>query len=168
MNTLKNDEKKFLQLAYQEALLGLKEGGIPIGAILVVDNKVVAKGRNKRIQEHSRIKHAEMDCLENTKARILPEQMQRATLYTTLSPCYMCAGAVLLNGIPRLVIGENQTFEQSESLLTLKEIEIHVVNDAQCIQMMLTFIQKNPKLWGEDIGLTEQQTLNKYQDYLAE
>ena len=158
MNHLKNEDKKFLQLAYQEALLGLKEGGIPIGAVLVVDNKVVAKGRNKRIQEHSMIKHAEMDCLENTKARILPEQMQRATL----SPCYMCAGAVLLNQIPRLVIGENQTFEQSESLLRVKEIEMHVVNDTQCIQMMLTFIQKNPKLWGEDIGLTEQQILTKY------
>ncbi len=162
MNHLKNEDKKFLQLAYQEALLGLKEGGIPIGAVLVVDNKVVATGRNKRIQEHSMIKHAEMDCLENTKGKVLAEQMRGATLYTTLSPCYMCAGAVLLNQIPRLVIGENQTFEQSESLLRVKEIEMHVVNDTQCIQMMLTFIQKNPKLWGEDIGLTEQQVLTKY------
>lgn len=168
MNILKNEEKKFLELAYQEAILGLKEGGIPVGAVLVLDNKVVAKGRNKRIQEQSIIKHAEMDCLENSKRKISPAQMQDATFYTTLSPCYMCAGAILLNKIPRLIIGENQTFKQSESLLKLKAVEITVVNDTKYIETMLTFIKKNPKLWGEDIGLTEQQTLNKYQDYFVE
>lgn len=157
-----DNDNHFLNIAFEEAQLGLKEGGIPIGAVLVLDNKVVAKGHNKRIQEHSMIKHGETDCLENTKHQISPQDMQRATLYTTLSPCYMCAGTILLYKIPRVVIGENKTFEQSESLLKEKGVEVKLMNDRKCIDMMLVFITKNPQLWGEDIGLTPQQVLNKY------
>lgn len=158
----------FFEFAYQEAQLGLNEGGIPIGAVLVIDNKVISKGHNKRIQEHSMIKHGETDCLENTKRQILPIDMQRATLYTTLSPCYMCAGTILLNKIPRVVIGENKTFEQSEWLLKHVNVEVVVLNDKKCIDMMLEFIIKNPKLWGEDIGLTPQQVLDKYKNLLSD
>ncbi len=159
------DDTYFLDCAYQEAQLGLKEGGIPIGAVLVVDNKVVAQGHNKRMQEQSMIKHGEMDCLENTKRQIPPQDMQRATLYTTLSPCYMCAGAILLNNIPRVVIGENKTFTQSESLLKEKGVELVIINDQKCIDLMLAFILDNPKLWGEDIGLTQQQVLSQYKKF---
>jgi cytosine deaminase len=158
---IKND-LYFLKLAYQEAQKSLAEGGIPIGAVLIIDNKVVAKGHNKRIQELSMIKHGEMDCLENTRRKISPQKMQQATLYTTLSPCHMCAGAILLNNIPRVIIGENITFKQSESLLKQKGVELIVLNDKKCVDMMLNFILENPKLWGEDIGLTPQQVLNKY------
>lgn len=164
MVKLNKDENQFLELAYQEAIVGLKEGGIPVGAVLVIGDKVLAKGRNKRIQEKSMIKHGETDCLENTHRKISPVDLQRATLYTTLSPCYMCAGAILLNKIPRVIIGENKTFEQSELWLKQNQTEITVVNDKKCIAMMVTFIKKNLKLWGEDIGLSEQQTLNKYRE----
>lgn len=157
----------FLNLAYQEAQLSIQEGGIPIGAVLVIDNKVVAQGHNKRIQEQSMTKHGETDCIENTKRQITPYDMQRATLYTTLSPCYMCAGCILLNNIPRVVIGENQTFEQSESLLKQKGVEVVVMNDKKCIDMMLNFILKNSKLWGEDIGLTQEQVKNKYKNLFS-
>ena len=158
---MKNDNA-FLEAAYQEALLGQREGGIPIAAVLVVENEIVSVGHNKRIQEMSMIKHGEMDCLENTKRTIQPEKLQRATLYTSLSPCFMCAGALLNNKIPRVVIGENQTFQESESFLKEQGVDVSVVNDKKFIVMMLDFIKKNPKLWGEDIGLTEQQILEKY------
>ncbi|MGA9629157.1 tRNA-specific adenosine deaminase [Candidatus Rickettsiella isopodorum] len=164
MIKLNKEERKFLDLAYQEAEIGLKEGGIPVGAVLVVGDKVVAKGHNKRIQEQSMIKHGETDCIENTHRKVSSTDLQRATLYTTLSPCYMCAGAILLNKIPRVIIGENKTFEQSEEWLKQNQTEIIVVNYAKCVTMMLTFIKKNLKLWGEDIGLTERQVLNKYKD----
>jgi creatinine deaminase len=160
-----DNDQQFLNAAIEEAQLGLSEGGIPIGAVLVVDNKIVARGHNKRIQEHSMIKHGETDCLENTKRQISPKDMQRATLYTTLSPCYMCAGTILLNGIPRIVIGENKTFEQSEDLLQQKKVSMTVINDQRCIDMMLDFIRQHPKLWGEDIGLTEEQVLERYRLY---
>ncbi|TLY47200.1 MAG: nucleoside deaminase [Gammaproteobacteria bacterium] len=163
MITLNKKETEYIDLAYQEALLGLKEGGIPVGAVLVVGNKVLAKGRNKRIQEHSMIKHAETDCLENTHRKVSAKDLQHATLYTTLSPCTLCAGAILLNKIPRVIIGENKTFEQSEQWLKQNQIEVIVINHPDYIAMMLSFIKKNLKLWGEDIGLTEQQTLNQYQ-----
>jgi len=159
-----HNDTAFLELAYKEAQLGLEEGGIPIGAVLVIDGKVVAKGHNKRIQENSMIKHGETACLENTERKISPADMQRATLYTTLSPCYMCAGTILLNKIPRVVVGENKTFEQSEWLLKHEKVEVVVLNDKKCIAMMLDFIIKNPKLWGEDIGLTPQQVLDKYKN----
>lgn len=166
MAKLNKKERAFLELAYQEAMLGLKEGGVPVGSVLVVDSIVLAKGHNKRIQEQSMIKHGETDCIENTRRKVLPEDLQRSTLYTTLSPCYMCAGAILLNKIPRVIVGENKTFEQSERWLKQNQTEIIVVNKEKCIVMMLSFIRKNLKLWGEDIGLTEQQTLNKYKDLL--
>lgn len=161
-NLITDRDTHFLNLAYEEAQQGLKEGGIPIGAVLVIDNKVVAKGHNKRMQEQSMIKHGETDCLENTQRKISPKDMQRATLYTTLSPCHMCAGSILLNNIPRVVVGENKTFEQSESYLKQKGVEVVVLDDKKCIEMMLNFIRKNPRLWGEDIGLTEEQVLELY------
>lgn len=162
MVKLNKKETEFMDLAYREAQLSLKEGGVPVGAVLVVENKVLAKGRNKRTQEQSMIKHGETDCLENTQRKVSAEDLQRATLYTTLSPCYMCAGAILLNKIPRVIIGENKSFEQSEQWLKQNQIEVIVINHSDCIAMMLSFIKENLKLWGEDIGLTEQQTFNKY------
>lgn len=164
MVKLKAAERKFMELAYQEARLGFKLGGIPIGAVLVMGNKVLAKGHNKRIQEQSMIKHAETDCIENTQRKISPADLQRATLYTTLSPCYMCAGAILLNKIPRVIIGENKTFEQSERWLKQNQTEVIVLNDVKYTTMMLNFIKANLKLWGEDIGLSEQQTLSRYKE----
>ncbi len=160
----KYNDTYFLNLAYEEAQIGLKEGGIPIGAVLVINNRIIARGHNKRIQEQSMIKHGETDCLENTKRQVSPKDMQGATLYTTLSPCHMCAGAILLNNIPKVVIGENKTFEQSEDYLKHKGVEVIVLNDNKCIEMMLHFIINNPKLWGEDIGLTPEQVLNKYRE----
>lgn len=157
----------FLNFAYEEAQLGLKENGIPIGAVLVIDNIIVAKGHNKRVQEKSMIKHGETDCLENTKRQISPIDIQRATLYTTLSPCHMCAGAILLNNIPKVVIGENKTFEQSENYLKQKGIKVVVLNDNKCVEMMLSFINKHPKLWGEDIGLSQEQVLDKYKELFS-
>ena len=159
-------DQDFLDQAFQEAQIGLQEGGVPVGAVLVIDNQIVARGHNKRVQELSMIKHGETDCLENTKRQISPKDMQRATLYTTLSPCYMCAGTVLLNQIPRVVIGENTTFEQSESLLKEKGVELSVINDKKCIEIMVNFILAHPKLWGEDIGLTEEQVLAKYKNLI--
>jgi len=146
----------FMQMAYDQAQIGLKEGGIPIGAVLVLDNVVLSRGHNKRIQENSMIKHGETDCIENTARTVSASDMQRATLYTTLSPCYMCAGTILLNKIPRVVIGENTNFQQSESWLSTMGVEMTVLDDQDCIQMMSTFIQMHPSLWAEDIGVVKE------------
>ena len=146
--------QRFLDEAYREAELGLAEGGIPIGAVLVLDREIIARGRNKRVQENSMIKHGETDCIENTARAFSPAQLQRSTLYTTLSPCFMCAGTVLLFGIPRVVIGENQTFQQSEAWLRSQGCELSVANDPKCITLMQNFIQQHPCLWHEDIGLS--------------
>jgi cytosine/creatinine deaminase len=164
-NPLRSQDRYFLDEAYKEALCGLEQGGIPIGAILVVDDNIVSRGHNKRVQECSMIKHGETDCIENTKRNLSPEQLQRSTLYTSLSPCYMCAGTALLFGIKRIVIGENQTFEQSENLLRSMNCEILVANDPKFISMMIRFIRKNPKLWGEDIGKTSSQILKMYENF---
>jgi creatinine deaminase len=144
-------DTEHLQVAIAEARAGLAEGGIPIGAALVVDGAVIAVGRNKRVQEGSVIKHGETDCLENA-GRLPASVYARATMVTTLSPCDMCTGAILMYGIPRVVIGENRTFYGGEDLLRSRGVEVVVLDDAQCAEMMTEFIAANPKLWNEDIG----------------
>jgi cytosine/creatinine deaminase len=142
---------KFLEAAINEAKKGIAEGGIPIGSVLVIDGKIVAKGHNKRVQKGSAVLHAEMDCLENA-GRLKASDYQRATLYSTLSPCDMCSGAVLLYGISKVVIGENKTFSGPEDYLRSRSVEIVNLNNDECYQMMETFIKNNPDLWNEDIG----------------
>ncbi|WP_416954202.1 nucleoside deaminase [Nocardioides sp. T5] len=144
-------EQTFLDLAIEQARIGWQEGGIPIGAALVHEGEVLAVGRNRRVQMGSAIRHGETDCLEN--AGRLPARVYRAsTLYTTLSPCFMCAGTAVLYDIPRIVIGENRTFEASESWLTSRGVELVVADDEQCRSLMDTMIAEKPELWAEDIG----------------
>lgn len=144
--------KHFLQYALEEAKISLNEGGIPIGSVIVIDNKIAGSGHNQRVQKGSPILHAEMDCLDNT-GRLKPEDYEKATLYTTLSPCDMCCGAILLYKIPKVVIGENSTFLGAESYLLSRGVEVVVLNDASCIKIMQQFILNNKKLWNEDIGV---------------
>jgi cytosine/creatinine deaminase len=141
----------FLQAAIDEARTGLAEGGIPIGSVLVVDGEIVGRGHNRRIQRGSSVLHAEMDCLENA-GRLRAAVYQRSTLYSTLSPCDMCSGAVLLYGIPRVVIGENATFTGPEGYLRDRGVALRVVDDPTCMALMRDFIAQNPGLWNEDIG----------------
>jgi cytosine deaminase len=141
----------FLESAIEEAKMGLSEGGIPIGSVLVHEGKIIGRGHNQRVQRGSVIHHGEMNCLENA-GRQNAEIYRRCTLYTTLSPCPMCTGAVLLYGIPRVVIGENLTFKGAEDSLRAASVEVEVRQDAECIRMMREFIEKNPELWNEDIG----------------
>ena len=143
---------KFLEVAIEEAQKGLDEGGIPIGSVLVIDGQIVGRGHNRRVQKGSAILHAEMDCLENA-GRLSAREYRKATLYSTLSPCDMCSGAVLLYGIPKVVIGENQTFRGSEEYVRSRGVEVEVLNDSKCREMMESFIEKNPELWNEDIGV---------------
>ncbi|MCX9192208.1 tRNA-specific adenosine deaminase [Carbonactinospora thermoautotrophica] len=147
-------DDRYMRLAIEQARLGLAEGGIPIGAALVADGKVLGVGRNRRVQLGSVIRHGETDCLENA-GRLPARAYQRSTLYTTLSPCYLCAGAVLLYGIPRVVIGENRTFTASEGLLRQHGVELVVLDLDECVQMMRDFIAANPALWHEDIGVAD-------------
>jgi creatinine deaminase len=143
---------EFLRIAVEEARLGLAEGGIPIGAALVIEGQVVGRGHNRRVQRGSSILHAEMDCLENA-GRLHGREYQRATLYSTLSPCDMCSGAALLYKIPRIVIGENRTFQGPEAYLRQRGVELVVVDDEECIRLMRDFIAARPELWNEDIGV---------------
>jgi cytosine/creatinine deaminase len=146
-----SSDAEYLQAAIAEARAGRAEGGIPIGAALVVDGEVVAVGHNKRVQEGSAIKHGETDCLENA-GRLPASVYARATMVTTLSPCDMCTGAILLYGIPRVVVGENRTFYGGEDLLRSRGVEVVVLDDAECVAMMTEFIATNPELWNEDIA----------------
>ena len=142
---------KFLNEAIKEAEKGLKEGGIPIGSVLVHNGQIIGKGHNKRIQQESVVLHGEMDALEN--AGRLPASVYRdCILYTTLSPCPMCSGAILLYGIPKVVVGENKTFLGSEKLLSENGVEVVILNDQRCIDLMQGFIMNNSNLWNEDIG----------------
>lgn len=143
---------QFMQVALDEAKKGLAEGGIPIGSALVIDGKLVGKGHNKRIQQSSPILHAEMDCIENA-GRLSATDYARATIYSTLSPCDMCSGTILLYKIPRVVIGENVTFQGPESYMQSRQVELQIMNNDECIQLMKDFIQANPHLWHEDIGV---------------
>lgn len=149
---MKPDDRRFLDIAIEQARIGLSEGGIPIGAALVADDRVLGAGHNRRIQLGSPIRHGETDALE-VAGRQPAAVYQRATMYTTLSPCDMCTGAMLLYGIPRVVIGENRTFMGAEDLLRSRGVEVVVVDDRDCIRMMEDFIAANPTLWNEDIGV---------------
>ena len=141
----------FMAAAIDEAKKGLNEGGIPIGSVLVVDNEIVGRGHNRRVQKSSAILHAEMDCLENA-GRLTAKDYRRTTLYSTLSPCDMCSGAVLLYGIPKVIIGENQTFKGPEEYLKSRGVEVSVIDNSECIDLMQSFIETQPQLWNEDIG----------------
>lgn len=141
----------FLDAAIDEAGLGLAEGGIPIGSVLVLDGQIVGRGHNRRVQKGSPILHGEMDALENA-GRLVAAEYRRSVIYTTLSPCPMCTGAILLYGIPRVVIGENRTFLGAEDLLRANGVDVVVADDRRCIDMMNGFIQARPELWNEDIG----------------
>ena len=143
---------KFLKAAYEEAEKGLAEGGIPIGAVLVIDDKIVGRGHNKRVQKGSPVLHAEMDCFENA-GRLKASDYQRATLYSTLSPCDMCSGAALLYGIPKIVVGENKTFQGPESYVRERGVDLQIVDSPECIAIMDKFIKDKPELWNEDIGV---------------
>jgi cytosine deaminase len=142
----------FLAAAIDEARMGLSEGGIPIGSVLVIDGQVVGRGHNRRVQQGSVVLHAEMDCLERA-GRMPAKDYARATIYSTLSPCDMCSGAILLFGIPRLVVGENRTFRGPEDHVRSRGVEVAVVDDPVCVAMMKEFIAAEPELWNEDIGV---------------
>jgi cytosine deaminase len=141
----------FLDAAIDEAETGLAEGGIPIGSVLVVDERIVGRGHNRRVQKGSPILHGEMDALENA-GRLLASEYRRSAIYTTLSPCTMCTGAILLYRIPKVVVGENRTFMGAEDLLLANGVEVDVVDDQRCVDLMTGFIESRPDLWNEDIG----------------
>ena len=140
-----------MQAALEEARQGLTEGGIPVGSVLVIDGKIVGRGHNRRVQKNSAVLHAEMDCLENA-GRLTARDYQRAILYSTLSPCDMCSGAVLLYKIPKIFIGEHQTFQGPEDYLRSRGVELIILDDEECIRLMRNFIAARPELWNEDIG----------------
>jgi creatinine deaminase len=142
---------EYLEAAIEEARKGLEAGGIPIGSVLVLDGRIVGRGHNQRVQKGSAVLHAEMDCLENA-GRLTAADYGRSTLYSTLSPCDMCSGAILLYRIPRVVIGENRTFRGPEDHLRARGVELEIVDNAECVQLMTDFIRDNPELWNEDIG----------------
>ena len=143
---------KFLEAAIDEAKKGLAAGGIPIGSVLVLDGKIIGRGHNQRVQHGSVIHHAEMNCLENT-GRLKASVYQRCTLYSTLSPCPMCSGAALLYKIPRIVVGENVTFQGPETYVRSQGVQVEILNDPTCIKLMNDFIATRPELWNEDIGV---------------
>ncbi len=145
------NDSEMLALAVAEARAGLAEGGIPIGAALVHGDRVLGVGHNRRVQQGSAIRHGETDCLENV-GRLPATTYAASTMVTTLSPCDMCTGAILLYGIPRVVIGENRTFYGGEDYLRARGVEVVVLDDAECVEMMRDFIAANPELWNEDIG----------------
>ena len=141
----------FLAEAINQARKGLSEGGIPIGSVLVIDGKIVGRGHNRRVQCGSAILHGEMDCLEKA-GRLKASDYARATLYSTLSPCDMCSGAILLYKIPHVVVGENVNFQGPEQHLRERGVKLEIVNDSECVEMMRSFIDTHPELWNEDIG----------------
>jgi cytosine deaminase len=145
---------RHLQAALEEAQLGLAENGIPIGSVIVHDGRVIGRGHNRRVQKGSAILHGEMDALENA-GRQPASVYKRCVLYTTLSPCSMCSGAILLYGIPKVVIGENKTFLGEEEWLRSRGVEVEVLQNETCIRMMERFIAEHPSLWNEDIGVIE-------------
>jgi creatinine deaminase len=143
---------RFLEAAIGEARQGLMEGGIPIGSVIVHSDQIIGRGHNRRVQKRSAILHAEIDAFENAGRQ--PAAIYReCTLYTTLSPCSMCSGAILLYGLPRVIVAENRTFMGEEQLLSSRGVSIEVVQDEECIELMRKFIRENPALWNEDIGV---------------
>lgn len=145
---------EFLEAAVEEARQGLGSGGIPIGAVLVLDGRIIGRGHNRRVQRGSAILHAEMDCLENA-GRLTAAQYRRTVLYTTLSPCDMCSGAILLYGIPRVVIGENNNFRGPEDYLASRGVQLEVLHNPECVKLLKDFMLEHPALWYEDIGEPE-------------
>jgi cytosine deaminase len=146
-----SDDERFLAVAIEQARIGRDEGGVPIGGALVVAGEVLGAGRNRRVQLGSAIRHGETDALENA-GRLPASAYARATMYTTLSPCHMCAGAILLYGIPRVVLGENRTFLGAEDLLRSHGVEVVNLDSAECKQLMDEFVAEHPEIWFEDIG----------------
>lgn len=142
---------EFIQAAIDEARQGLAEGGIPIGSVIVHRGRIIGRGHNRRVQEGSAIRHGEMDAFENA-GRQSASVYRECVLYTTLSPCSMCSGAILLYGIPKVIVGENHTFLGEEALLRSRGVEVEVLQDATCIRLMEDFIAARPELWNEDIG----------------
>ncbi|MCM2316031.1 MAG: nucleoside deaminase [Thermoanaerobaculia bacterium] len=149
---MKTISDPFMRAAIEEAEAGLREGGIPIGSVLVHDGKIVGRGHNRRIQRGSAVLHGEMDALENA-GRLAASVYRECVIYTTLSPCSMCSGAILLYGIPRVIVGENRTFMGEEELLRARGVAVDVLQNEECIRLMTDFIAKNPALWNEDIGV---------------
>ncbi len=147
-------ESEFLQAAIDEAKLGLAEGGIPIGSVLVIDGQIVGRGHNRRVQRGSAILHAEMDAIENA-GRLRADDYRRSVLYSTLSPCDMCSGTALLYRIPKIVIGENRTFRGPEDYVRSRGVALEIVDDAECVRLMEEFIRSTPSLWNEDIGVVD-------------
>jgi cytosine deaminase len=143
---------EYLAVAIEEARSGQAAGGIPIGSVLVIDGRIVGRGHNQRVQKGSSVLHAEMDCLENA-GRLTAADYRNAVLYSTLSPCDMCSGAILLYGIPKVIVGENRTFQGPEDYLRSKGVELEILDDDECRQMMRDFIDAHPSLWNEDIGV---------------
>jgi len=143
---------QFLAAALREAEAGRDEGGIPIGSVLVIDGRIAGRGHNRRVQKGSAVLHAEMDCLENA-GRLTASEYSRATLYSTLSPCDMCSGAILLYKIPRVVVGENRTFQGPEAYVRSRGVSVTILDDTACITLMEEFIRAHPALWNEDIGV---------------
>jgi cytosine deaminase len=149
--TMTPHDDPFLHAAIEEAEFGRREGGIPIGSVLVIDGQIVGRGHNRRVQKGSAILHAEMDALENA-GRLTARDYRRAVLYSTLSPCDMCSGTALLFRIPRVVIGENQTFRGPEDYVRSRGVQVEVVQHSECVRLMTEFIREHPELWNEDIG----------------
>lgn len=149
---MSTNHSSFMQTAIDEARAGLAEGGIPIGSVIVYEGRIIGRGHNRRVQSGSAILHGEMDAFENA-GRQPASVYRQATLYTTLSPCSMCSGAILLYGIKEVIIGENSTFMGEEALLKSRGVHLQVLQDPDCIKLMNDFIADNPKLWNEDIGL---------------
>ena len=145
------DDHAFMKIAIDEGAMGLAEGGVPVGAALVADGKVLGAGHNRRVQQGSVIRHGETDCLENV-GRLHASVYRRATMYTTLSPCAMCSGAMVLYGIPRVIAGENHSFVGEEAWLRDRGVTMEVVQDADCVALMTEFMRAHPELWNEDIG----------------
>ena len=143
---------EYLAAAIDEARKGLSTGGIPIGSVLVIDDKIVGRGHNQRVQRGSAVLHAEMDCIENA-GRLNAAEYRRSTLYSTLSPCDMCSGTVLLYGIPTVIVGENRTFKGPEDYLRSRDVDVQVVDSDECYELMQAFIRENDTLWNEDIGV---------------
>ncbi len=141
-----------MQAAIDQAIIGRDEGGIPIGSVLVIGDQIVGRGHNRRVQKGSSVLHAEIDALENA-GRLTAKQFRQATLYSTLSPCDMCSGAALLYKIPRIVVGENQTFQGPEAYLRSRNVDLTILENQVCIELMSAFIAAHPELWNEDIGV---------------
>ena len=150
-----NDHENYMQLAIDQAAKSLNEGGIPVGSVLVHNSEVIGSGHNRRVQQGSVVLHGEMDALENA-GRLAAEVYRECTIYTTLSPCMMCTGAILLYGIPRVVVGENQTFMGEEQLLAERRVEVVVLDNAECKNLMQEFIRQYPDVWQQDIGQPEE------------